>query len=322
MATQKLRFGIMGCGNIAGKFAGDLPLTDNCELAAAASRTQEKAKEFAEQYQSPKAYGSYEELAADADVDIVYVATPHPFHMENSQLAINAGKHVLCEKPITMNAGELTTLIEAAKEKNVFLMEGMWTRFFPAMTKIRKLLANERIGKILSVEASFGVKFDVGPEHRIFNPELGGGALLDLGIYPVSLASMVLGKQPKDISYTATFASPGVDDFLALTFKYDEGAIAMLGCCSKKYDEQEAIIRGEKGSIKIDKRFYCPNSFSLNINKKKEKHIEFDNPGTGFQFEADHVATCINKGMLESDIMPLAESLEIQETLDRIRAKW
>ena len=320
--AQKIRFGIMGCGNIAGSFAGDIPLTKNCELAAVASRDQKKANKFAKKYKAAKSYGSYEELVKDGNVDVVYVATPHPFHMENSLLAINAGKHVLCEKPITMGAAELKKLIAAAKKKNVFLMEGMWTRFFPAMAKLRKLLAEEKIGKIMTVEADFGVKFDVGPEHRIFNPALGGGALLDLGIYPVSFISMVMGRQPKNILCSATFHSKGVDDHTALTFEYDKGELGILGCSSKVYYKQEARIYGDKGIITVDERFFCPTSVTLRMQKKKDNNFSFPNPGVGFLYEADHVANCIKKQMTESDIMPLGESLEIQKTLDKIRSKW
>ncbi len=320
--AKKIRFGIMGCGNIAGSFAGDLPLTKYCELTTVASRSQEKANKFAKQYKSPKAYNSYQQLVEDPEVDVVYVATPHPFHMENSMLAINAGKHVLCEKPITVSAGQLKKLIAAAKKNNVFLMEAMWTRFFPAMAKLRKLLAEDKVGKIMTVEADFGVKFDAGPEHRIFNPELGGGALLDLGIYPVALASMIYGKQPKKIFCAASFHSKGVDDHTALTFEYDETEFAILGCSSKVSYKQQARIYGEKGMIIVNEKFSCPTNLSLRMNRKQDKTFEFANPGIGLFYEADHVANCIKKGMLDSDIMPLAESLEIQKTMDKIRAKW
>ena len=320
--AKKVKFGILGCGNIAGAFASDIPLTKHCELAAVASRTKKKAEEFAKKYKAPKAYGSYEELVEDPEVDVVYVATPHPFHMDNSLLAIKAGKHVLCEKPITMNAAELRKLITAAKKQNVFLMEGMWTRFFPAMVKLRKWLAEDKIGKIMTVEADFGVKFEVGPEHRIFNPELGGGALLDLGIYPVSFAAMVYGKQPKKISSSVAFHSPGVDNHTSLTFEYDNGELGILGCSSKVFYKEEARIYGEKGMITVNEKFFCPNSISLRMNRKQDKTFEFANPGTGFLYEADHVAGCITKGKAVSDIMPLEESLEIQKTLDKIRAKW
>lgn len=319
---KKIKFGIIGCGSIAGTFAGDLVHTKHCELVAVASRSLDKARQFARKYNAPSAYGSYEQLVADPEVDVVYVATPHPFHLENSLLAINAGKHVLCEKPITMNAGELKKLMAAAEKKGVFLMEGMWTRFFPAMDRLRKWLAEGKIGKVMTVQADFCIKFEVGPEHRIFNPELGGGCLLDLGVYPVSLASMIYGKNPVKINAMANFHTPGIDDHVALTFQYDQGELAVLGCSSIIKQRHEARIYGEKGMIIVNEWFSRPKSMTLQMQGKKDKAFEFPYPGTGFQFEADHVASCIRKGMTDSDIMPLAESMDIQKTMDKIRAKW
>lgn len=320
--SKKIKFGIMGCGTIGATFAGDLKHAEHCKLSAVASRSQEKADLFARKYKAKTGYDSYEKLVADPEVDVVYVATPHPLHFENSLLAINAGKHVLCEKPITMNAGELRQLIAAAKKNKVFLMEGMWTRCFPAMAKIRKWLAADKIGKVMAVQADFGVKFEVGPEHRIFNPELGGGAMLDLGVYPISFASMVFGRAPKKIQSAATFHSPGVDDHLALIFEYDQGELATIGCSTIIKYKHEARIYGQQGMIIVNEWFTRPRSISLIMQDKKEKIFEFPHPGTGFFYEADHVADCIKNGMTESDIMPLAESLQIQQTMDKIRKKW
>jgi predicted dehydrogenase len=197
--AKKIKWGVMGCGGIANQYANDLVISKHGQLVAVGSRSITKAQKIAAEHGGVRAYGSYEELAANPEVDIVYVATPHPFHMKNTLLAIRYGKHVLCEKPLAMNARQTRRMIAAAQKQSVFLMEGMWTRFFPATVQLRKWLAAGHIGKVIAVEADFGVHFKAGPEHRIFNPHLGGGALLDLGVYPVSFASMILGAQPKKI---------------------------------------------------------------------------------------------------------------------------
>lgn len=320
--TKKIKWGILGCGKIAGNFAGDLKYSKYGQLVAVASRSRQKAAAFARRYHASAVYGSYEQLVADSDIDIVYIATPHSFHAQNALLAIEAGKHVLCEKPITINARQLERLISAAGKKGVFLMEGMWTRFFPAMVRLRKWLREGRIGRVLGMEADFGVKFNAGPEHRIHNPHLGGGALLDLGIYPVSFASMVYGVVPEKIVSTVHFCPTGVDDQAAMAFQYEQGATAFIGISSRVVFKQEARIYGTEGRITVHENFYRPNSLTLQMMDKKPKTITLGHPGNGLFFEADHVAQCLRKGLLESDIMPLDESLAIMKTLDRIRRQW
>lgn len=319
---NKIKWGVMGCGGIAGTFASDLPLTKYGQLAAVGSRSKAKAKKFAAQHGAARAYGSYEELAADPEVDVVYVATPHPMHMDNTLLAIEHGKHVLCEKPIAMNAKQTRRMIAAAQRKGVFLMEAMWTRFFPAMGRLRTWLAEGRIGNVMAIEADFGISFDFGPKHRIFNPALGGGALLDLGIYPVSLASMVVGAQPEKITSTVHKHKTGVDDHAVIVFTYTDGATAAISTSSTVRLKNEARIFGTEGAITVHELFLHPNQLTLKMEGKPPKTFDVPFTGHGMHFEADHVHHCLRKGKLESDIMPLNETLAIMQTLDRIRKQW
>ena len=312
----------MGCGHIANKYANDLPLTKHGELVAVGSRSKAKAKKFAAQHGAARAYGSYEELSADPDVDVVYVATPHPYHMENTLLAIRNGKHVLCEKPIAMNAKQTRRMIAAAQKKGVFLMEGMWTRFFPAVIQLRKWLTAGRIGNVLAVEADLGFHFRAGPQHRIHNPALGGGALLDLGIYPVSFASMVYGAQPAKILSSMHPDKTGVDEEFSLIFEYDKGARAVLSSSTRMIMRPEARIFGTEGMITVHENFCRPHQLTLTMEGKKAKTFTYNHPGTGFQYEADHAAQCLKKGKTRSDIMPPEETLTIMQTMDTIRRQW
>ena len=320
--AKKIKWGILGCGGIAGNFARDLPLTRSGQLVAVGSRSKRKANLFAKQFNAVRVYGSYEELVQDDEVDIVYIATPHPFHMDNALLAMRAGKPVLCEKPITMNAKQLGQLIKTAEKQNVFLMEAMWTRFFPAVAQVRRWLGEKRIGRVWHMESNFGLHFKVGPKHRIFNPDLGGGALLDLGIYPVSLASMVYGQQPKKIVSTVHRAKTGVDDHSAITFEYESGATASVHCSSRVRMKNQARIYGTKGSITLHEYFLCCSRLTLEIEGKKARVVELPYPGKGMQFEAEHVHQCLQKGKQQSNLMSLDESLAIMQTMDRIRKQW
>lgn len=318
----KIRWGVLGTGTIARQFAEDLAYSEYGTLQAAGSRSADKANTFARELKAAKAHGSYEKLVHDPEVDIVYVATPHPWHMEHTLLALKSGKPVLCEKPVSMSAAQLRRMIRAAKDGRLFLMDGMWTRFFPAVRQMCKWLSEERIGEILAVEADFGVHFQVPPKHRIHNPELGGGALLDLGIYVVSFASLVYGKQPKKIASIVHFEKTGVDDQSTLVFEYENGATATLLCNSRIYIRPEGRIYGTKGRITVHENLYRPNRVTLEIEGKNPETMTFPHPGLGLQFEADHVAECLHKGRLQSDIMPLDESLAIMRTMDKIRRQW
>jgi predicted dehydrogenase len=320
--AKKNHWGIMGCGGIANKFASDLPLSKHGELVAVGSRSGAKAEQFAARHGGVRAWGSYEELVADPAVDVVYVATPHPYHLDCALLAIRSGKHILCEKPIALNAKQTRRMIDAAAKQGVFLMEGMWTRFFPAMVRLRQWLSEGRIGKVLAVEADFGIRFKVGPEHRINNPALGGGALLDLGIYPVSFASMIYGAQPETIVSTVHKTATGIDDHAVITFRYADDATAVVSTSSVVQMKNEARIFGTEGMMILNDNFIHPNRLTLHVAGKKARTFDYPFDGFGMHFEADHVHACLRKGLLQSDIMPPAESLAIMQTTDTLRRQW
>ncbi len=319
--TKQVRWAVMGCGNIAGAFARDLKYASNGKLVAAGSRTLEKAQAFIDEHGGRYAFGSYQELARCEDVDIIYVASPHPMHFENAMLCLENGKAVLCEKPFTLNAAQAKELVKTARDKKIFLMEAMWTRFIPAIVKVRQLLKDGAIGEVKNFTADFGVRFEFDPEHRAFCPTLGGGALLDLGVYPISLASMVFGTRPKKIVSVVNIGSTGVDYNESLSFLYESGAVASISAGLEAKTAIEAVVSGTEGSIKLDSMFFRTKRITLAQGEKTEV-MDFDFDGHGYQFEAEHAGQCLIDGKTESDVMGLDESIEIMETLDEIRADW
>ncbi len=318
--TEPLHWGLIGTGWIANEFAADLELTDSGWAVAVGSRRKETAEAFGERFGIPNRHGSYEELVADPEVDVVYVATPHPMHHANALLALAAGKPVLVEKPFTMNATEARELVAAAREAGLFLMEAMWTRFLPHVAEIRRLLTDGALGEIVTVSADHGQWFEKDPAFRLFAPELGGGALLDLGVYPVSFASMVLGPPDRiEAMVDATFT--GVDGQVSMIFGYDSGAQAVLSCTSLARSPTRAAIAGTKARIEIDGLFYAPSSFTV-ISRDGER-IRWEQPheGRGLRHQAEEVARCLREGLLESPLMPLDESVSIMETIDAVLAR-
>jgi predicted dehydrogenase len=315
MTDKPLRWGIMGTGGIAKSFAKDLELTGSGVVAAVGSRTAEGAGAFAEQRGIPARHGSYEALANDPDVDIVYVATPHPLHHGNARLALEAGKPVLVEKPFTMNAEEARDLVGLARDKNLFLMEAMWTRFLPHVRHIRELLPS--LGDVVTVTADHGQWFAEDPAFRLFAPELGGGALLDLGIYPVSFASMVLGT-PDRVAAMVTPAFTGVDAQTSMLFGYASGAQAVLSCTLSAASPTTASIVGTNGRIEIDGPFYAPASFTLIPREGARSRFEYVDEGRGLRHQADEVARLLAAGETESPLMPLDETVSIMTTMDRV----
>jgi predicted dehydrogenase len=317
--TQPIRWGILATGWIAGLFASDLKLLPDAELAAVGSRTQEAAERFGDEFGVARRHGSYQALVDDPDVDVVYIATPHPGHYETTLAAIEAGKHVLVEKPFTMDADEARRLIEAARARNVFVLEAMWTRFLPHILRVREIVAAGTLGEIVSVTAEHGQYFEPDPNHRIFAPELGGGALLDLGIYPVSFASMVLGT-PRAITAVSDPAFTGVDAQTSMILQYEGGAHAILTTTSSAVTENAAAINGKLARIEITGTFYVPTSFKV-VSRDGEVLETFDapDPGRGMQHQAAEVHRCLREGLLESPGLPLSETLSIMETMDEVR---
>ena len=318
---EKVRWGILGTGIIAHAFATGLTYIDNAELVAVGSRAQETANEFGSEFRIPHRHASYEALANDPDVDVIYVATPHVFHKENSLLCLRAGKGVLCEKSFTINAGEAEELIKFARKQKLFLMEAMWTRFIPLVCRLREMLAERIIGDMQMFVADLGFRMDFGPEHRIYNPALGGGALLDVGIYPLSFASMVLGR-PARVTSLAHLGETGVDERAAIILGYESGALGVLYTATSTNTPCEVIITGTEGHIRVPPLMLRPTKLTLSRAGEKEEPIAIPFVGNGYNYEAMEVMRCLREGKLESDIMPLDESLEIMKTMDAIRAQW
>jgi len=317
----KFRWGILGPGNIAKKFATGLQALDDAELVAVGSRSKERADAFADQFKAPRRYGSYEALVNDPDVDAIYVATPHPFHKENSILCLEAGKAVLCEKPFAINQREAQAVIDVARRKRVFLMEAMWTRFLPATLKVREWITSGAIGQVQMMSADFGFRANVNPQGRLFNLHLGGGGLLDVGIYPISYASMVFGAQPKKISSQAHIGETGVDEQAAMVFGYESGGMALLSCAVRTRTPQDARILGTDGMITVPPMFWNATKATLSASGKTEA-IDLPHKGNGYEYEAAEVARCVRAGKIESEGLPHAETLAIMQTLDAVRAQW
>lgn len=319
---RKFRWGIVGTGFIAKKFAEALQILPEADLIAVGSRAADTAKRFAKTFDIPHQHSSYNELANDPDVDIVYIATPHPFHKENTVLCLKAGKAVLCEKPFAVNAKQAQQMVAVAREEKLFLMEGMWTRFLPIIVKVREWLAKKVIGDVQFLQADFGFRGSENPKGRLLNPELAGGALLDVGVYTVALASMVFGQPPVRITSMAHLGSTGVDERAAMLFGYKDGQLAVLSCAVRTQTPQQAVIAGTKGIIRIHSPFWCATTATISMEGKEDETIKIPFECNGFEYQTREVMKCIERGQLESDIMPLDESYSIVKTMDEIRGQW
>lgn len=315
------RWGILGTGGIARKFADGLGSAEGAELVAVGSRSAESAEAFGTEFAVPRRHASYEALAADPDVDIIYVATPHPVHREAVLLCQAAGKAVLCEKPFTVNARDAAELIENARAKQLFLMEAMWSRYFPAMIRFHELIAEGAIGEPHLLQADFGFRTAVNPAGRLFDVALGGGALLDVGVYVVSLASMIFGT-PAAAAGIGQFGETGVDELTAITLAYPGGQIAQLTCAIRTQTTVEATLFGSEGSLAIASPWYCPSHLTLARTGHEVESLDIPYVGNGYNYEAEEAGRCLREGLLESPTMPLDETLQIVQTLDRIRAPW
>ncbi|MCF7561846.1 Gfo/Idh/MocA family oxidoreductase [Sabulilitoribacter multivorans] len=315
---KTIRWGIIGLGNIANKFAKDLSGVEGAELYAVASRSQNKADEFAQKYNATKAYDSYESLASDSNVDAVYIATPHVLHKENTLLCLNHGKAVLCEKPFAMDAQEVNDMIALAKDKKLLLMEALWTRFLPHYQYALNLIKNKTYGNVLKLEASFGFYREFNDASRLFKKELGGGSLLDIGIYPIFAALSSLG-MPNEIDANSTFFENGADSSCDITFFYDNDVKAYLKSSLLEELATEAIFTCEKGIIKINRQFHAPSTVSIIINGNEEDVVEFGYNTNGYNFEINHFNQLIKQGKIESDLMSFDFSNKLIKLLDDVR---
>jgi len=322
MMAKKIRWGIIGTGHISNKFAKALSILPEAALVAVASRDKETANKFAQKYNIPRAFASYEELANDTDIDAVYIGTPHTFHLRNSVLCMQKGKAVLCEKSITINAAEAREIVRVARKENVFLMEAMVTRHVPLIKKVLKWIEDGKIGEVRMVKASQCSRGTFPPGARHLTPELGGGSLLDVGVYVISFASMIFKKAPTEIAGLSHIGELGSDEQGVAILKYDNGEIADLTFALKTAAVNDAYIFGTNGYIKLNELFTVPTKASLFINKKEVEIIEEPIVGNALNYEAEEVMRCLQKGIKESPFMPLDESIQIMEIMDKIRKPW
>ncbi len=315
---KKYNWGIIGAGNIAGSFAEGLKLLPQARLKAVSSRSADRASAFAKKYNIPEWHDSWDAIVADPEVDIVYVATHHPFHFENTRSCLEAGKAVLCEKPFTMNRRELETLVQIAREKKVFLMEAIWTRFLPSIRRVLEIAESGELGKLTEIYADFGLRFEFDPGHRLFDPAKGGGALLDLGIYPVFISQLMAGP-PEKIQASARFAPTGVDHSCNMIFEHAEKMVSSLNCTLISDAPTEANLLFEQGWIRMESWWLSPGPITIHRKGRKSKRVSFRETGNGYQYEAAEVMQCLDDGRTESLSLPLDFSLDLMGTLDAVR---
>ena len=314
--SETFRWGILGTGAIARKFVTDLEKLSNAEPYAVGSRAQASADDFAGQFGIQHAYGSYAALMQDSNVDAIYVATPHPFHKQNTLACLEAGKPVLCEKPFAVNSADAIEMVSKAREKGVFLMEAMWTRFLPVQVQVQEWIKAGKIGKPLALHCDFGFRAGFNPQSRLFDPALGGGALLDVGIYTISYASMVFGRQPETILADAFLGETGVDEQNSEIFIYPDGEQAVLTSAIRVSTAHRVRISGTEGAIEVPNFWHATEATLITADGSTEQA----SGEAGYQFEAAEVAECIQAGKLESERMSLDETVEIMRTMDTVRA--
>lgn len=320
-AGERIRWGILGTGRIAARFAEGLASLPEAELWAVGSRAEDSARAFAAQTGAARAYGSYQALVDDPALDVVYVASPHSHHLEHTLLALEAGKAVLCEKPLALDAGQAQQMIQRARDHQRFLMEAMWTRFFPLVREALDLIGSGAIGALRIAAADLGIHRTPQSRPRLFDRALGGGALLDVGVYPVSLATWLFG-QPASVVSTVHIGPHAVDETVAAILGYEQGQLASLYGAITTETPKEAHLLGEAGSIAIHANFVCPTRLTLRQDGRPARTIERALTGNGMNYEAEEVMRCLRAGRFESAIMPLDDSLAAMQTLDRIRAGW
>jgi predicted dehydrogenase len=317
---RKMRWGIMGLGKIANKFASDLQLSTEAELYAVASRNQEKAKAFGEKFHSQKHYSSYEEMAKDEAIDVIYIATPHSFHFENTMLCLKNNKSVLCEKPMGLDSHQVRAMIKEARSRNLFLMEGLWTRFIPATEKLIELLQKKSIGDLQYMQADFGFKANFDPKSRVFNKSMGGGSLMDIGIYPIYLSLITLGF-PTHMNAAARVSETGVDSYCSMLFGYENGTKAILESLIEADTPTVAHIYGNKGYIKLHSRFHHSEKISLYQNDELKEEFDLKYQGHGYIYEIEEVNRCLRNKMIESPKLPHALSLDLIVLIDQVKTK-
>lgn len=319
MSKSTINWGIMGCGSIAREFADALKAVPGAKLIAAASKSG-KSRQFAEEFNLPYYYDNYEDFVKNESIDVVYVATTHNFHYENVMLCLNNGKHVLCEKPFALNAKQALKLIETAKAKRLFIMEAMWTRFSPALSRLMDVIKEGLIGEIKVLKGQFCIDVPFDPKHRLYNLYLAGGALLDLGIYPITFACMVLEKYPVHITGSMNIGKTGVDEESHYLLKFDKGETALLSSACTFSAPVDFTLYGTKGHI-IVPNFYFPSKLIIKLNDGDEQHIDVPYESNGKNYEAMEVMECLRQNKTESDKQTFYDTIKIMEIMDCLRGK-
>ncbi len=310
-------WGILAPGKIAHKFASGLQFVPGAKIQAVGSRSLERAESFAATYDIPKSYGSYQELAEDPDLDVIYIATPHSFHMENTLICLNRGKAVLCEKPLAINSGQVEAMINASRQNQTFLMEALWSRFIPHIIKTKDLMDAGVIGQVSHLEVDFGFKARYDPDSRLFAPHLGGGALLDIGIYPLFFALHLFGA-PDKIDAEAKLAATGVDESCRVKLTFSGNRTANLWFTLTEDTPVEAKLTGSAGQILLPNRWYQPVNITTTKDDKPEE-IAFDFVGNGYNYQAVEVQKCLEAGKIESAVWSHHNSLALMQVMDEIR---
>lgn len=322
--SNTINWGIMATGKIAHTFAKAVNAAEGAVLYACASRNAEKAEDFGKLYgaDAEHCYGSYEELAADPNVDIVYVASPMSCHYENVKLCFEHGKNVLCEKSITMDSEQLAELVKIAKAKELFFMEAMWTKCLPAFLKAKEWFRTGKIGEIRAIRADFSNPVDFDPEDRLFRPELGGGALLDLAVYPITFITAFLGYEPVEMFSSVNFGRCGVDTDEAVIFQY-QNAFASMTAGFNMENENRAVIVGTEGRIAFDPWFFCTDTVRL-FSKDNVLLEESVTPHicNGYEYEILEAQRCLESGLKESPLNPLSDTVSVMKIMDELRRKW
>ncbi|HSD83891.1 MAG TPA: Gfo/Idh/MocA family oxidoreductase [Anaerolineae bacterium] len=320
MTSRRFNWGIIGPGRIAYQFADGLKVIEDAALYAVASTRLERAQAFTQQYSGEKAYNSYEALVNDPEVDAIYIATPHRFHYDNALLCLKAGKPVLCEKPLTVNAAEARQLMETARTNKVFLMEALWTRYLPIYQQIRQWLDAKRIGELRLLVSNFGINIPKDPGERWLNPELAGGTLLDMGVYPIAVSQWVMGQMPQSICAMTYLGSTGVDELTVGLLKYPNGVISQFNSNFITDGVNDFFIYGTTGHIRIHANFWAATEATL-VTRDQTMTISKPFRGSGFEYQTEEAMRCLRAGLLESPGMSQAHTLANMQVMDRIRAQ-
>lgn len=316
--AEAVRWGILGTGKISRAFANALKDVPGAVLAGVGSRSPDKAADFAAEFGAQASYGACELLVQAPDIDLVYIGTPHPQHADNALMALRAGKGVLCEKPFTMNLREAEQVVTLARARGLFLMEAMWTRYLPAYQEVQRILASGEIGRPRQVVADFGFAAQFGPEHRVFNPDLGGGALLDLGIYPLSIAAGLLGPVAQ-VRAMAEMGPTGVDVQTGFTLLHEGGGMSVCSCSLQARTPAELTVSGERGQVRMNTMFHRATSVTVTLDDGTVRTIDTPYLGNGYVHEVIEAQRCWRAGLLESPAMPLNETLALVGVMDEIR---